>query len=74
MMEFFKRGSRPAMMWMGLVLVPLALHPDVTPEKFKALLLFLAFLFVFRGFIDKGALERIVAIWKGRPVQGEGAP
>ena len=65
-MEFFKRGARPAMMWMGLVLVPLALQADVSDDKFRALLLFLAFLFVFRGFIDKGVLERLVGLWKGR--------
>lgn len=64
--EFYKRGARPAMMWMGLVLVPAALHPGVSDDKFRALLLFLAFLFVFRGFIDKGVLERLVGLWKGR--------
>lgn len=70
-MEFFKRGARPAMMWMGLVLVPLALREGVSDVKFQALLFFLAVLYFFRGAIDKGWLERVIGIWKGRNVRPE---
>lgn len=70
MSELFKRGARPAMMWLGLVLVPVALLPAVGVDKFRALLLFLAFLYVFRGAIDKGGLRELIDAWRQRPSGG----
>lgn len=64
--EGYKRGARPAMMWLGLVLVPVAMVPGVGIEKFHALLVFLAFLYVFRGAVDKGGLKELIEAWKGR--------
>jgi hypothetical protein len=64
--NLFKRGARPAMTWLGLILVPIALTPDVDVNKFRALLLFLAFLYVFRGAIDKGGVRELIEAWRAR--------
>jgi hypothetical protein len=52
------------MMWVGIGLVPWALLQNTSDAKFNSLLIFLFLLYVFRGFIDKGALERLARIWK----------
>lgn len=50
MSDFFKRGARPAMMWISLVLVPVAvLWPGVGADKLVPLLTFLAAVYGIRG-------------------------
>lgn len=48
--ELFKRGARPAMMWVSLVLVPVAvIWPGVGADKLVPLLTFLAAVYGIRG-------------------------
>lgn len=48
-MEFFKRGARPAMMWLSLVLIPAAVLAPVPADKLGLLLAFLGAIYGIRG-------------------------
>lgn len=64
-----KQWGRPILLLSCIVLLFLGLSPDVSDTKFKWICGLAALLFFFRGVIDKGWIERILMIWKGREAQ-----
>jgi hypothetical protein len=40
-------------------------------DAFRACLVAGGFLYVWRGFVDKGAAERLLGIWKGRNAESD---
>lgn len=60
-MEFFKRGARPAMMWLSLVLIPAAVLAPVPADKLGILLAFLGAIYGIRGWekVSQGKAEEL---------------
>ena len=64
--HWYWRLPRPTMMWTSLALPFLAISLSATWPVVMLAMGYPALLYFMRGSIDKGWIERIVSIWKGR--------
>lgn len=67
-LDAVKQWGRPILLGACIPLLFAGLHPEVSDTKFQCICLLAALLFFFRGVIDKGFIERVVALWRGRAV------